>query len=170
MSLLGLLLRRFTLRHWRQAPVQSAVLMLILALGIGVFFAMRLANRAVLSGFADFTGLVSQESDWVLTSPSGSLPETALREVRALLGERPVALLPVRGDHRLGTFDRRGREHLRGEARLHDHRPRPCRLDKLGHPRRSAPGAARVAYARTRRILEPPAPGTHRVGKCGSPA
>jgi putative ABC transport system permease protein len=91
----GLLWRRFTLRHWRQAPLQSAVLILILALGIGVFFAMRLANRAVLASFESFTELIKQESDWVLTSPAGSLPESTLREVRALLGDRPVELLPV---------------------------------------------------------------------------
>lgn len=91
----GLLWRRFTLRHWRQAPLQSAVLVFILALGIGVFFAMRLANRAVLASFESFTELIKQESDWVLTSPAGSLPESTLREVRALLGDRPVHLMPV---------------------------------------------------------------------------
>src|SRR3954471_22047563 len=91
----GLLLRRFTFRHWRQAPVQSALLVLILALGIGVFFAMRLANRAVLAGFESFSSLVQQESDWVITSPVGSLPESSLREIRDLLGVRPVHLLPV---------------------------------------------------------------------------
>ncbi|HEV7405252.1 MAG TPA: ABC transporter permease, partial [Chthoniobacteraceae bacterium] len=91
----GLLWRRFTLRHWRQAPLQSAVLVLILALGIGVFFAMRLANRAVLASFESFTELIKQESDWVLTSPAGSLPESTLRDVRTLLGDRPVHLMPV---------------------------------------------------------------------------
>ena len=93
--LLGLLLRRFTLRHWRQAPRQSAVLVLILALGIGVFFAMRLANRAVLARFESFTDLVSQESDWVADlarrQPAG---DGAARDAR-LLGERPVSLVPV---------------------------------------------------------------------------
>ena len=92
---LRLLLSRFTFRHWWQAPVQSAVLVLILALGIGVFFAMRLANRAVLAGFENFSTLVQQESDWVITSPAGSLPEGTLREIRTLLGARPVHLLPV---------------------------------------------------------------------------
>src|SRR4051812_40167272 len=91
----GLLLRRFTFRHWRQAPVQSTLLVLILALGIGVFFAMRLANRAVLAGFESFSTLVQQESDCVITSPAGTLPEEALREMRSLLGERPVHLIGV---------------------------------------------------------------------------
>ena len=40
---------------------------------------MVLANRAVLTGFENFTDLISQESDAVLTSPAGSLPESTLR-------------------------------------------------------------------------------------------
>ncbi len=100
----GLLWRRFTLRHWRQAPLQSAVLVLILALGIGVFFAMRLANRAVLASFESFTELIKQESDWVLTSPAGSLPEThAARSPRA--ARRPArASHAGAGDHRDRAF------------------------------------------------------------------
>ena len=61
-----MLLRKFALRHWRAAPKQSALLVLILALGIAVFFSIRLANRAALASFQNFTDLITQESDWLI--------------------------------------------------------------------------------------------------------
>ncbi|MGH7996260.1 MAG: ABC transporter permease, partial [Opitutaceae bacterium] len=91
----ALLLRRFSLRHWRRAPGQNALLVLILALGVGVFIAVRLANRAAVASFRNFTGTLVGESDWIIEPPSGSLPESVLAELRAKLGTRPVALVPV---------------------------------------------------------------------------
>lgn len=90
-----LLLRRFTLRHWRDAPGQSALLVLILALGIAVYFSIRLANRAAVTSFRHFTELVTASSDWVIQAPAGDLPETILPELRAALGAAPVNLIPV---------------------------------------------------------------------------
>src|SRR4051812_49545299 len=81
----GLLLRRFTFRHWRQAPVQSTLLVLILALGIGVFFAMRLANRAVLAGFERFSTPLQPEGGCGVTPPPGTPPGKAFRGKRRLL-------------------------------------------------------------------------------------
>lgn len=94
-ALLGLFLRRFTLRHWRDAPGQILVLNLILALGIAVYFAVRLANRAAVASFEHFTGLVTAESDWIIHAPAGDLPEPVLAELRNALGAEPVHLLPV---------------------------------------------------------------------------
>ncbi|HMO65809.1 MAG TPA: hypothetical protein PKE47_11425, partial [Verrucomicrobiota bacterium] len=71
----ALLLRRFTLRHWRQAPGQSALLVLVLALGVAVYFSVRLANRAAVASFRHFTELVAAASDWVIQAPAGDLPE-----------------------------------------------------------------------------------------------
>ena len=68
---IALLLRRFTLRHWRAAPRSTALQVLILALGIAVFFSIRLANRAAVGSFENFTGLLSQSSDWQISATAG---------------------------------------------------------------------------------------------------
>ncbi len=94
-GLTATLLRKFALRHWRTAPRQSALLVLILALGIAVFFAIRLANRAALASFQNFTDLITQESDWLIQAPAGWLPDTLLRELRERLNPAPVAIIPV---------------------------------------------------------------------------
>ena len=90
-----LLLRKFTLRHWRGTPKQSAVLGLILALGIAVFFSIRLANRAALASFQNFTDLITQQSDWLIEAPAGLLPDSLLLELRARLDPAPVHIIPV---------------------------------------------------------------------------
>ncbi len=94
-STLWLLLRRFSLRHWRETPWQSGLLVLILALGVAVYFSIRLANRAVLASFENFTGLLSAQSDWIVRSPAGSLPDSVLPELRRQLGSEAVHLIPV---------------------------------------------------------------------------
>lgn len=90
-----LMLRRCTWRHWTRSPGQAAVLVLILALGIAVYFAVRLANRAAMGGFQDFTGLVTEGGDWIVTSPVGFLPDSVLPEIRQALGSRPVHVIPI---------------------------------------------------------------------------
>jgi putative ABC transport system permease protein len=95
LATIGLLWRRFTLRHWRMAPRQTALQVLILALGIAVFFAIRLANRAAVSSFQNFTGLISQQSDWQIAAPAGALPESVPAELRAAFGGLPVDIIPV---------------------------------------------------------------------------
>lgn len=93
--LLPFLLRHFTLRHWRLAPKQSALLVLILALGVAVFVAVRLANRAAVSSFSNFTDTLTGQSDWMIQSPTGSFPESVLPELRAGLGSRAVHIIPL---------------------------------------------------------------------------
>ena len=93
--LLPFLLRRFTVRHWRLAPKQSALLVVILALGVAVFVAVRLANRAAVSSFANFTDTLTGQSDWIIQAPAGPLPESILPELRTALGPRPVHIIPV---------------------------------------------------------------------------
>ena len=94
-SVMGMLLRRFTLRHWRLAPRQTFLQILILALGIAVFFSIRLANRAAVSSFQNFTGLIAQQTDWQISAPAGSLPDSVLAELRVALGVEPVDIIPV---------------------------------------------------------------------------
>lgn len=95
LAVTALLLRRFTLRHWRQAPGQSALLVLILALGVAVYFSIRLANRAAVASFQHFTALVTAASDRVIAAPAGDLPEAVLGELRRALDGAPVSLIPV---------------------------------------------------------------------------
>ena len=95
LPILGLLLRRLTLRHWRSAPRQTVLQILILALGIAVFFSIRLANRAAVASFQNFTGLLTQQSDWQITANAGSLPVSALAEIRDALGSEPIEIIPV---------------------------------------------------------------------------
>jgi putative ABC transport system permease protein len=94
-SVTSLLLRRFALRHWQAAPKQSVVLVLILALGIAVFFSIRLANRAALASFQNFTDLITQQSDWLIEAPAGLLPDSLLLELRTRLDPEPVHIIPV---------------------------------------------------------------------------
>ncbi len=90
-----LLLRRFALRHWRLAPRQSLLLVGILALGVAVFVAVRLANRAAVASFTHFTDTITGQSDWIIQPAAGTLPESVLPELRAALGPRPVHIFPV---------------------------------------------------------------------------
>jgi putative ABC transport system permease protein len=94
-TVLRLLWSRFAWRHWWLSPVSSALLLLILAIGEAAFFSIRLANRAAVAGFQNFTDLVTSQSDGLITAPAGTLSETVLPELRQLLGTRPVNLVPV---------------------------------------------------------------------------
>lgn len=94
-GMVRLLLASTTWRHWRREPRQTALLVCILALGVAVYLSIRLANRAAVASFANFTGLVTEESDWVVTATAGDLPETVLVEMREALGTRAVDLVPV---------------------------------------------------------------------------
>lgn len=93
--LMGLMFQRFTLRHWKQSPRQAVLLVLLLAVGIGVYFSVRLANRAAVASFQNFTDLITAQSDWVVAAPSGQIPESTLTELRERLGPRPVTLIPI---------------------------------------------------------------------------
>ena len=94
-GLLRLLLEKFTLRHWRRGPGQAVLLVTILALGVAVYFSIRLANRAVLTSFDRFTDVLTHETDFVVSAPAGSLTETILPELREALGTRAVHIIPV---------------------------------------------------------------------------
>lgn len=95
MSTVLLILRRCALRHWRLALRQQIALMLILALGSSVYLAVRLASNAALSGFETFTDGITRQPDWTVQAVGGVLRESDVREIREVLGHRPVSLLPV---------------------------------------------------------------------------
>lgn len=134
MSTVLLILRRCALRHWRLALKQQVALMLILALGSSVYLAVRLASNAALAGFETFTDGVTRQPDWTVQAAAGMLHEADLREMRQMLGVRPVSLIPVveetvtpegdRGNGEIGSratwrllgVDFVGLLNLRGEA------------------------------------------------------
>lgn len=91
----GLLWTRVSWRHARQAPWTTALLVLTLALGVAVYLAIRLANQAAISSFQNFTDVVTAESDGMILSPAGSLPETLLPDLRRRFPETPVHWVPV---------------------------------------------------------------------------
>jgi len=93
--MMTLLFRRITLRHWLGAPRTSLLLVLTLALGVAVYLSIRIANKAAVSGFANFTELVSTQSDFVVQAPSGPLPESVLGEMRTALEPYAVTLIPI---------------------------------------------------------------------------
>jgi putative ABC transport system permease protein len=94
-TLLRLLWTRFSWRHATQAPLASALLVAILAIGVGVFLAIRLANQAAVSSFRNFTDLLTAESDGLILAPAGALPESILTDLRRALGAEPVNLVAV---------------------------------------------------------------------------
>ena len=94
-TVLRILWTRFAWRHWQRSPVSSVLLLVILAIGVAAFFSIRLANRAAITSFQNFTDLITSQSDGLITAPAGTLPETVLPELRQLLGNEPVNLVPV---------------------------------------------------------------------------
>lgn len=86
---------RLIWRHWKREPALTLTLVGILALGVAVFLAVRLANKAAVSGFGLFTESISGESDLLLRPPSGTLDGGLLRDLRRLSGELPVDFFPV---------------------------------------------------------------------------
>ncbi len=91
----GLLWRRFIFRNWMREPGLTATLLVILALGVAVFLAVRLANRAAVSGFSMFTEAISGESDLILRPTSGRIAGEVLRRLRTETGTLPVGFFPV---------------------------------------------------------------------------
>lgn len=90
-----LIWRRIIWRQWRREPVVPLVLLLILALGVGVFLAVRLANQAAVTGFALFTESITGDSDLLVRPKSGSFDEDQLYSLRDSLGDTPAIIFPV---------------------------------------------------------------------------
>ena len=94
-SVLGTLLCRTALRHWRFEPRTTLLLLAILSLGVAVFVSIRLANRAAVASFTRFTDTLTGQSDWIVRAPAGPLDASVLREIRDALGATPVNIVPV---------------------------------------------------------------------------
>jgi putative ABC transport system permease protein len=94
-SLLGVLLTQFIGRYWKRELRRSLLLLALLSLGIAVFLAIRLANRAALSSFSNFTGVVTRQTDAILSAPMGDLPEALLDSLRPALAHSGIEIIPV---------------------------------------------------------------------------
>ncbi len=77
-----MLLRQCTWRHWSQQPRRTALLVLLVSIGVSVFLSMRLANRAAVASFTQFAEVLTQQSDAVLTPRAGLLSETVLEQLK----------------------------------------------------------------------------------------
>ena len=86
---------RMTFRHWRRAPIQTLLQVVMLSLGIAVFFSIRLANNAAVSSFEHFSTLLHAESDYEIKPHEGKIPVNLLKELRDQLGAIPVDLVPI---------------------------------------------------------------------------
>lgn len=95
LSLLSLLWRKVLWRHWLRSPGATLTLILTLSLGVGVFFSIRLANRAAVSGFQIFTRNLMGKNDLILSAPSGRLNTSILPDLRKATGDLPVSFFPV---------------------------------------------------------------------------
>ncbi|MCC5805921.1 MAG: FtsX-like permease family protein [Opitutales bacterium] len=92
---LPFLLARTTLRHWRRSPWQTTAYIAILALGVAAFLSIRIANREATASFSGFTVAATGGTDWTLRPMAGRFDESVLFEVRGLLDEIDVHILPV---------------------------------------------------------------------------
>ena len=77
--------RRLVVRALRREWGRSLLTLLTVALGVAVFLSIRLANRAAVTSFEQFTQGVGQGSDLVLRAEAGPLREAQLPALRPLL-------------------------------------------------------------------------------------
>jgi putative ABC transport system permease protein len=76
------LLWQCTWRHWKQQPRRTALLVLLVSIGVSVFLSMRLANRAAVASFTQFAEVLTQQSDAILTPRAGLLSEAVLERIQ----------------------------------------------------------------------------------------
>lgn len=91
----GWLWSRIVWRHWMREWKLTAVLLLIVALGVAVFLSIRLANKAAVSGFGMFTESLTGQSDYLIRPKAGDIPNESLSILRRELGGIPLGLFPV---------------------------------------------------------------------------
>jgi putative ABC transport system permease protein len=95
MNLYRSLFHRLILRHWWEDRLQVVLLLLILGLGVGTYFSVRLANRAAVGGFEQFHSALQPSSDWVIRGANQRLRTDDLVRLRRALDPEPVVLIPV---------------------------------------------------------------------------
>ncbi|MGF1448721.1 MAG: FtsX-like permease family protein [Opitutales bacterium] len=90
-----LLWRRFAWRHWRRDWRQTVLLLLLLAVGVGSYLSIQMANRAAIANFGSFTESISGTSDWVIVPLAGGLDDSLLPDLQEAVADLAVELAPV---------------------------------------------------------------------------
>ena len=89
------LLTKTTFRHWRKRAGHYALLIGIVAVGVGAFNGIRQASRAASANFGLFNQAISGQSDFLIESPSQRLKEDDLVGLQAITGQPDWHLVPV---------------------------------------------------------------------------
>ena len=89
------LLTKTTFRHWRKRAGHYALLIGIVAVGVGAFNGVRQASRAASANFGLFNQAISGQSDFLIESPSQRLQEDDLVGLQAITGQPDWHLVPV---------------------------------------------------------------------------
>ena len=89
------LLTKTTFRHWRKRAGHYALLIGIVAVGVGAFNRIRQASRAASANFGLFNQAISGQSDFLIESPSQRLQEDDLVGLQAITGQPDWHLVPV---------------------------------------------------------------------------
>lgn len=90
-----MLFQTLIIRFWRLHPWRTAVLLVLLALGVGVFLSIRLANKAAVQSFGVFAERITGDSDFRLRNDAGAMQAHWLRDIRRQLGNVDVTLMPI---------------------------------------------------------------------------
>ena len=93
-GLMRVLFLRIIARNWIQHWLKTASLLAIVALGVGVFLAIGLTNRAAVASFRSFTDAVTGQSQLSLSSRSGSLTLGDAAKARQALMDSEASLFP----------------------------------------------------------------------------
>ena len=89
------LLTKTTFRHWRKRAGHYALLIGIVAVGVGAFNGIRQASRAASANFGLFNQAISGQSDFLIESPNQRLQQNDLDRVREIAGDPDWHLVPV---------------------------------------------------------------------------
>lgn len=88
-------LRHISIRQWRKNWMRTVILVGIIGVGLGGYYAIRLANNAAIMGFEWFSDSVSGESPLIIFPPSGLLSVDNLPKFRERSGSLPAHFFPV---------------------------------------------------------------------------
>lgn len=85
------LFREISTRHWRKAPLRSALVVLGIALGVALYVATGAASNSMFAAFDDFTERVSSRADLSVTSTGNGLPNELVGQLSEVPGVAHVA-------------------------------------------------------------------------------
>ncbi|MGF1531480.1 MAG: FtsX-like permease family protein [Puniceicoccaceae bacterium] len=95
LRLLGSLLWKCSVRHWRRSLKSYLVLVGIIAVGVGAFNGIRQASRAATSNFGLFNEAISGRSDFIIEGRGGAFDGQVLKRMGRQIRTPDLHLLPV---------------------------------------------------------------------------